>query len=216
MLTSNVSKSQKWRSIFVFIFSKTMAIVMPPFQTPHSTMSPSTPFPFIIWMALTAKFWWLPFVMVQGLYMPLSCLSDSLLNWAPIRDLSKPPLIVMFNLWVHARLSCMNVIQHNEIRARTPRPLITKRPLAFIECSKYTTIADTLRIVNILVSGIFDGCFSQRLAWDHTSVQPADIGWPTGNGKKLSKSQACCLAQLCLGAAYFLSISCGQSCVCRL
>ena len=26
-------------------------------------------------------------------------------------------------------------------------------------------------------------------------------GWPTGNGKKLSKSQACCLAQLCLAAA---------------
>ena len=33
------------------------------------------------------------------------------------------------------------------------------------------------------------------------TVQPADIGWPTGNGKKLSNSQACCLAQLCLGAA---------------
>ena len=31
-------------------------------------------------------------------------------------------------------------------------------------------------------------------------VQPADIGWPTGNGKKLSCTQACCLAQLCLGA----------------
>ena len=25
-------------------------------------------------------------------------------------------------------------------------------------------------------------------------------GWPTGNGKKLSNSQACCLAQLCLAA----------------
>ena len=32
-------------------------------------------------------------------------------------------------------------------------------------------------------------------------VQPADIGWPTGNGKKLSCSQACCLAQLSLAAA---------------
>ena len=32
-------------------------------------------------------------------------------------------------------------------------------------------------------------------------VQPADIGWPTGNGKKLSNSQACCLDQLCLDAA---------------
>ena len=47
-------------------------------------------------------------------------------------------------------------------------------------------------------------------------VQPADIGWPTGNGKKLSCTQACCLAQLCLAAAYFLSISCGQSYVRRL
>ena len=27
-------------------------------------------------------------------------------------------------------------------------------------------------------------------------VQPADIGWPTGNGKKLSCSQACCHAWL--------------------
>ena len=26
-------------------------------------------------------------------------------------------------------------------------------------------------------------------------------GWATGNGKKLSNSQACCLAQLCLAAA---------------
>ena len=32
-------------------------------------------------------------------------------------------------------------------------------------------------------------------------VQPADIGCNTGNGKKLSNSQSCCLAQLCLAAA---------------
>ena len=42
-------------------------------------------------------------------------------------------------------------------------------------------------------------------------LQPADIGWPTENGKKLSNSQACCLAQLCLAPASFLSISCGSS-----
>ena len=42
-------------------------------------------------------------------------------------------------------------------------------------------------------------------------LQPADIGLPTGDGKKLSNSQACCLAQLCLAAAYFLSIYCGPS-----
>ena len=37
--------------------------------------------------------------------------------------------------------------------------------------------------------------------WDGTRVQGGWGGWPTGNGKKLSYSQACCLAQLCLAAA---------------
>ena len=32
-------------------------------------------------------------------------------------------------------------------------------------------------------------------------LKPADMEWPTGNGIKLSTSQACCLAQLCLAAA---------------
>ena len=32
-------------------------------------------------------------------------------------------------------------------------------------------------------------------------LQPADLGWPTGNGKKVSNSQACYLAQLCLATA---------------
>ena len=36
-------------------------------------------------------------------------------------------------------------------------------------------------------------------------------GWPTGNGNKVSNSQACCLTQLCLAAAHFLSISCVPS-----
>ena len=31
-----------------------------------------------------------------------------------------------------------------------------------------------------------------------TKVQDGWGGWPTGNGNKLSNSQACCLAQLCL------------------
>ena len=48
------------------------------------------------------------------------------------------------------------------------------------------------------------------------NVQCSCSGWPTGNGKKLSNSQACCLAQLCLGAVKFLSISCGPSYVRRL
>ena len=32
-------------------------------------------------------------------------------------------------------------------------------------------------------------------------VQCSCSGWPTGNGKKVSNSQACCLAQLCLAPA---------------
>ena len=55
----------------------------------------------------------------------------------------------------------------------------------------------------------------QHLSNDKT-LQPANTGWLTGNGRKLSNSQACCLAQLCLAAAWFLSISCGQSYVRRL
>ena len=46
--------------------------------------------------------------------------------------------------------------------------------------------------------------FCSKIQLDHPDmidVQPADIGWPTGNGMKLSTSQACCLAQLCLAAA---------------
>ena len=42
-------------------------------------------------------------------------------------------------------------------------------------------------------------------------VQCSCSGWSTGNGKKRSNSQACCLAQLFLAAASFLSISCGPS-----
>ena len=32
-------------------------------------------------------------------------------------------------------------------------------------------------------------------------IQCSCSGWPTGNGKKLSNSQTCCLSQLCLAAA---------------
>ena len=51
---------------------------------------------------------------------------------------------------------------------------------------------------------------------DKVIVQPADIGRPTGNRKKLS----CCQAQLsqakCLAVAFLLSISCRPSYVRRL
>ena len=38
------------------------------------------------------------------------------------------------------------------------------------------------------------GKLRQNLEEAQKHIQPADIGWPTGNGKKLSKGQACCLA----------------------
>ena len=38
------------------------------------------------------------------------------------------------------------------------------------------------------------------------SDEHADIGWPTGNEKKVSNSQACCLAQLCLAAGCTVEI----------
>ena len=47
-------------------------------------------------------------------------------------------------------------------------------------------------------------------------VQPADIGWPTGDGKKLSSSQAQLGQATCLADAYFLSISCVTSYVATL
>ena len=47
-------------------------------------------------------------------------------------------------------------------------------------------------------------------------IQPADIGWPTGNRKKLSSCQAQLGQATCLAVASFLSISCGQSYVRRL
>ena len=45
------------------------------------------------------------------------------------------------------------------------------------------------------------GSDSSRLQMGLGILQPVDPGCPTGNGKKLSNSQACCLAQLCLAAA---------------
>ena len=42
-------------------------------------------------------------------------------------------------------------------------------------------------------------------------VLSADIGWPTGNGKKLSCSQAQLGQTTCLAVALFLSISSGPS-----
>ena len=46
---------------------------------------------------------------------------------------------------------------------------------------------------------------------DEILIQCAYIVCPKGNGNRLSKSQACCLAQLCLAAAEFLSISGGAN-----
>ena len=56
----------------------------------------------------------------------------------------------------------------------------------------------------------------QQTYWLGILVQPADIGWPTGNGKKLSCSQAQLGQATCLAVASFLSISCGPTYVRRL
>ena len=47
-------------------------------------------------------------------------------------------------------------------------------------------------------------------------IQPADIGWPTGNGEKLSRCQAQLGQATGLAVALFLFISCGPSYVRRL
>ena len=51
--------------------------------------------------------------------------------------------------------------------------------------------------------GVEDPMAGDNLTSDpgESQLQPAGIGWPTGNGKKLSCTQACCLAQLCLAEA---------------
>ena len=41
-------------------------------------------------------------------------------------------------------------------------------------------------------------------------LQCSCSGWPTGNGNKLINSQACCLAQLCLGALSFFPYPVGH------
>ena len=59
---------------------------------------------------------------------------------------------------------------------------------------------DTYRVIHMLVDlGLVD--FDLGVPPSCPAVQTADIGWPTGNGKKVSNSQACCLAQLCQAAA---------------
>ena len=55
----------------------------------------------------------------------------------------------------------------------------------------------TLQLINYI------GDTKYSLTWCPTlyAIQSGYIGCNTGNGEKLSNSQACCLAQLCLAAA---------------
>ena len=57
-------------------------------------------------------------------------------------------------------------------------------------------VAERMKLLIELSAGQTEDFFSLE-----GTVQPADIGWPTENGKKLSNCQAFCLVQLCLGAA---------------
>ena len=85
----------------------------------------------------------------------------------------------------------------------------------YIKLRGWTLSIDQVNSVNgiIVQSALSHSCKEEYFL--HT-LQPADLGWPTGNGKKLS----CCQAQLsqatCLAVAYLLSISCRPSYVRRL
>ena len=47
--------------------------------------------------------------------------------------------------------------------------------------------------------------------WANHITSNIRSGYRTGNGEKRSNNQVCCLAQLCLAAASFLSVSCATS-----
>ena len=53
---------------------------------------------------------------------------------------------------------------------------------------------------------------AMSLGTQHSTVQPADIGWPTGNGKKVSSIQAGNMLGSCLVSLCFLwAILCPQA-----
>ena len=95
----------------------------------------------------------------------------------------------------------------------SPLPSFVPRPLSAFSpslCCENRAPPDGPDWLPLLLAGP-DGKSRDCLWMVFNPVQGGWGGWPTGNGKKLSNSQACCLAQLCLAAAKFLSISCGPS-----
>ena len=76
--------------------------------------------------------------------------------------------------------------------------------------SRYSVIFDTVWPMSLRHNN------GAGLANRLLQLQPADIGWPTGNGKKLSCSQVQLGQATGLAFALFLSISCGPSYVRRL
>ena len=72
------------------------------------------------------------------------------------------------------------------------------------------------RCVEFLDDDVASNKLEKKIQRSFNNVQSADIGWQTGNGKKLSFSQAQLGRATCLTVASFLSISFGPSYVRRL
>ena len=92
-------------------------------------------------------------------------------------------------------------------------PLASPGPVSSGLRSKHFSISPILSPEGERLSGMLKLSLNVR---KFCIIQPADIGWPTGNGKKRSCSQAQLGQATCLAVASFLSISCGPSYVRRL
>ena len=86
--------------------------------------------------------------------------------------------------------------------------------LSFAQCFSFLVLPGRLSVV-VRPSAPFRNCDVilplRPLLRILLRLQSGWGGWPTGNIEKLSNSQVCCLAQLCLAAAKLLSISCATS-----
>ena len=85
--------------------------------------------------------------------------------------------------------------------------------LSFAQCFSFLVLPGRLSVV-VRPSAPFRNCDVilplRPLLRILLRLQSGWGGWPTGNIEKLSNSQVCCLAQLCLAAAYFLPFPVGH------
>ena len=69
-------------------------------------------------------------------------------------------------------------------------------------CSPWEICQSTFTFFKVISARLYDYVDGRgRVKNCRCHIQCSCSGWPTGNGKKLSNSQACCLAQLCQAAA---------------